>query len=82
MELDSPRAEAALAEFEQSVRVLEAGEARLEAARSHVAWGPALRRHGEVGTAREHFEAAARQFDASGLEAEPALSRRLINATC
>jgi tetratricopeptide (TPR) repeat protein len=53
-----------------SVRVLLSGEARLEAARTHVVWGIVCRDHGDRASARAHFEQASAQFEASGLARE------------
>lgn len=53
-----------------SSRAFEAAEAALEGARTHVAWGRELQRRGNPQAAREHFERAAAQFQASGLTSE------------
>jgi hypothetical protein len=50
-----------------SLSAFEAGEARLEAARTHVAWGQVLQARGNNSAARVHFEQAAAQFETSGL---------------
>lgn len=53
-----------------SLRLLESGDARLEAARTRVVWGKLLNERGNAQTAREHFEKAAAQFEISGLTRE------------
>jgi tetratricopeptide (TPR) repeat protein len=53
-----------------SVRVLLAGECRLEAARTQLVWGQCCRDRGDEEAAQQHFEQAAAQFEASGLERE------------
>ncbi len=58
------------AHLSSSLRAFELGNLRLEAARTHVAWGKILRQRGEWELARAHFEQAAAQFEASGLERE------------
>lgn len=61
--------------FAASLRAFDIGDARIEAARTHVAWGKSLREGGNVDAARAHFEQAAAQFQASGLEPELAQTR-------
>ncbi|MBO0790679.1 MAG: tetratricopeptide repeat protein, partial [Ktedonobacteraceae bacterium] len=61
------RWEEAQIHLEASVQILRSGEALLEAARTHVAWGLLCRDHGEQESARTHFERASVQFEASGL---------------
>jgi hypothetical protein len=73
-------AEAQLAE---SLRLFESGEARLEAARTHVAWGDACRERGDLTAAQTHWEQAAAQWEASGLEDELARTRaRMAQVRC
>jgi len=67
------------AHFAESLRRFEEGDAVLETARTHVAWGKILRGRGDVGSTREHFEQAAAQFEASGLTRELAEARRLLS---
>jgi class 3 adenylate cyclase/tetratricopeptide (TPR) repeat protein len=55
------------AHLAKSLRLLESGEVRLEAARTHVAWGKLCRHRGDFTGAREHFEKAAAQFEVSRL---------------
>ncbi len=61
-----------------SLEKFQAGGARLEAARTHVAWGQLLAQHGDEQAAREHLEKAAAQFQASGLTGELEQTERLI----
>lgn len=65
--------------FVESLRLLEMGDARLEVARTHIAWGNVLRANGNTSQAREHFEQAAAQFETSGLIHELAEARKMIN---
>ena len=62
----------------QSLDLLEAGQSRLEAARTHVVWGTVCRDRGDLAAARAHWEHAAAQWDASGLAHELARTRALI----
>lgn len=64
--------------FAASLSAFQAGEARLEAAQTQVAWGRALRERGNDAAAREHFEQAARQFEASGLTQKLDETRELV----
>ena len=61
-----------------SLSEFEAGEARLEAANTHVAWGQILRERGNNDAARSHFEQAAAQFERSGLAQQLDETRSLI----
>jgi tetratricopeptide (TPR) repeat protein len=70
-------AEAQLAE---SLRLLELGGSRLEAARTHVAWGAVCRDRGDSDAAREHWERAAAQWETSGLTRELERTRVLIES--
>lgn len=53
-------------------------DARLDAARTRVAWGKILQARGKTRAAREHFEQAAAQFQASGFERELQEVRALL----
>ncbi len=64
-----------------SVQALDAGDARLEAARSHVALGTLLRDHNEHAAAREHFDKAIAQFAKSELVEELEQTRRLDDSS-
>jgi hypothetical protein len=79
-ELTPPRWEGAEEELAKSVRLLEAGGAVIEAARTHVAWGQVLKARGKAEVAREHFEKAAAQFESSGLTSELERTNGLIAA--
>jgi hypothetical protein len=56
--------------FARSLELFERGSAVLEAARTRVAWGQVLLARGKAGAAREHFDRAAAQFQASKLTSE------------
>ncbi len=66
------------AQLAHSLRLLEEGQARLEAARTHVAWGTVCRERGDLASARVHWEQAAAQWEASELDHELARTRALI----
>jgi tetratricopeptide (TPR) repeat protein len=53
--------------FATSIQKLESGDACLEAARTHVAWGNLLRERGDIQSAHAHLNQAATQYQASGL---------------
>ena len=53
-----------------SIRAFEAGDARIEVARTHVVWGQVRRELRDHATAIAHFERAARQLAESGLIGE------------
>ena len=53
--------------FAASVRLLESGDARLEAARTHQLWGTVLCEQADVPSAQAHLELALAQFRAAGL---------------
>lgn len=53
-----------------SLQCFETGENRLEAARTHLAWGRVNQAQGNVSAAREHFEKAAAQFESAGVTRE------------
>jgi tetratricopeptide (TPR) repeat protein len=64
-----------------SLQCFETGDNRLEAARTHVAWGQISRNRGEAETARQHFEKAAAQFESAGLARELEQVRGFIAET-
>ncbi len=68
------------AHFARSVELFESGDARLEAARAHVAWGHVLQARGNNAAARQHFDQAAVQFQTSGLLREFEQTSELIAA--
>ncbi len=76
--LEPARWEEAEQHLGASLSAFEAGEARLEAAHTHVAWGQILHERGNDDAARVHFEQAAAQFEASGLTQQLAETRNLI----
>ena len=70
------RHEEAESQFAESLRLLESGDARLEAARTHLAWARLCRRRGQESEARGHVEQAAATFEACGLPVEAERARR------
>jgi tetratricopeptide (TPR) repeat protein len=76
--LEPPRWEEAEAQLAHSLRLLEEGQCRLEAARTQVAWGIVCRDRGDLAGARAHWERAAAQWKASGLDHELARTRTLL----
>ena len=62
-----------------SIKVLEAGHNRLEAARTHRVWGLLCHDRGNLAQAREHWEKAAVLFEASGLTRELGEVREFLN---
>jgi DNA-binding SARP family transcriptional activator len=65
--LTPPRWDEAESHLAESLRLFESGEAVVEAARTHVAWGLLCRARNNPTAAREHLEKAAAQFEASSL---------------
>lgn len=63
-----------------SLRLFEEDDARLEAARTRMAWGKILQERGETDLARKYLEQAAAQFNASGLKRELEETRILLAA--
>ncbi len=63
--LDPPGWEEAEKQFAESIKVLEIGKNRLEAARTHLVWGKVCRDHGDTAAAHYHWELANRQFTES-----------------
>ena len=61
-----------------SLRRFEEGEARLEAARTQVAWGLLCRDRGDSAGALNHLERAVTQFEASELAVELERTRSLL----
>jgi hypothetical protein len=68
------------AHLSASVRALEAGDARLEAARTQAVWGRLLANRRAVAAAREHLTLAAAQFERTALTAELARTREIIES--
>lgn len=66
-QLSTPNWAEAESHLAASLQAFEAVDARLEAARTHVAWGKMLQARGNAKAAREHFEKAAAQYETSGL---------------
>ena len=76
--LDPPRLDEAEHQLKESLRLLESGQHRVEAARTHVAWGSVCRDRGDLAAAREHWEQATAQFEASDLVQELERIRALL----
>ncbi len=72
--------EEAAIHFTNSLTKFEEGGARLETARTHIAWGKVLQERGNMEAAREHFEKAAAQFQESGMVSELEQAKHLINS--
>ena len=54
------------------------GNAPIMGARTHAAWGRVAQARGNLEAAREHYERAAAQFAASGLEGDLSATRALL----
>jgi tetratricopeptide (TPR) repeat protein len=78
--LETPRWDEAELQLARSLRLLEEGQSRLEAARTHVAWGVVCRNRGDLAGARAHWEQATAQWERSGLTHELARTRALIES--
>ena len=76
---ESPRWDEAEIQLAASIKVLEAGHNRLEAARTHRVWGLLCHDRGNLAQAREHWEKAAVLFEASGLTRELGEVREFLN---
>jgi DNA-binding SARP family transcriptional activator/tetratricopeptide (TPR) repeat protein len=76
--VEHPRWKEAEAQLAHSLRLLEEGQCRLEAARTQVAWGIVCRDRGDLTGAQAHWERAAAQWETSGLEHELARTRTLL----
>jgi tetratricopeptide (TPR) repeat protein len=76
--LAPPQWDEAEAQLTESLRLFESGQARLEAACTHLAWGVVCRDRGDLAAARAHWEHAAAQWKASGLTRELGRTRALL----
>jgi class 3 adenylate cyclase/tetratricopeptide (TPR) repeat protein len=76
--VDPPRWDEAENQLTEGLRLLESGQHRVEAARTHVAWGSVCRARGDLAAARGHWEQAAAQWEASDLTHELERTRALI----
>jgi DNA-binding SARP family transcriptional activator/predicted ATPase len=76
--LEPPHWEEAAAQLAHSLRLFESGQARLEAARTHVAWGIVCRDRGDLDGARAHWERAVAQWETSRLDYELARTEALL----
>jgi class 3 adenylate cyclase/tetratricopeptide (TPR) repeat protein len=77
---DPPRWQAAEAHLTESLELLEAGDSRLPAAHTRMAWAVICRARGDSASAREHVALAAAQFEASGLDAELRWAQRALES--
>ena len=68
--LDPPRLEEAETHLANSLHLFETGDNRLDAARTHTAWGLVCQKRGNAKAANEHFEKAMTQFESAGLRRE------------
>jgi tetratricopeptide (TPR) repeat protein len=77
--LAPPRWVEAEAQLKESLRLLESGQNRIEAAHTRLAWGRLCRDRGNPAAARAHWEQAAAQWETSGLTHELERTRSLID---
>jgi tetratricopeptide (TPR) repeat protein len=75
---ESSRWDEAEIQFAESLKVLESGQNRLEAARTQRAWGLLCYERGDLAPAREHWQKAAALFEASSLTRELEEVRELL----
>jgi tetratricopeptide (TPR) repeat protein len=68
--LAPPRWDEAEDQLKESLRLLESGKIRVEAAYTHLAWGNVCRNRKNHAAARKHWEQAAVQFETSDLVQE------------
>jgi class 3 adenylate cyclase/tetratricopeptide (TPR) repeat protein len=68
--MSPPRFEEAERHLSTSIELLESGDARLQAAHTHVIWGRLCRDRGDRDAAIYHFRLAEDQFENSGLRDE------------
>jgi predicted ATPase len=74
----APEWDAAESQLAKSIEILESGQKRLEAARSHLAWGEICRNRGSTDRAVSHWEQAHQQFTASNATRETERVQKLI----
>jgi hypothetical protein len=70
--------EAAEKHFAESIKVFEIGKNRLEAARTHLAWGKVCRDRGNTELANNYWELANRQFTESNSTGEMQAVQKLM----
>jgi class 3 adenylate cyclase/tetratricopeptide (TPR) repeat protein len=73
-----PRWDEAEEQMAESLRLLESGQDRLEAARTQVAWGTVCRDRGNYAGARAHWEKSLVQWETSGIAGELANVQSLM----
>jgi class 3 adenylate cyclase len=76
--LAPPRWDEAEDQLNESLRLLESGQHRVEAAYTHLAWGSVCRDRENHAAAREHWEQAAVQFEDSDLLQELGRTHALL----
>jgi tetratricopeptide (TPR) repeat protein len=76
--LDPPRWDEAEDQLDKSLRLLESGQIRVEAARTQMVWGSVCRDRGDHAAAREHWKKAAVQFETSNLLQELGRTHALL----
>jgi tetratricopeptide (TPR) repeat protein len=76
----SPQWNEAEAQLTESLRVLELGPSRPEAARTRLVWGSLCHSRGDVASARKHWEKAAALFESCDIAKELENVRRLLAA--
>jgi tetratricopeptide (TPR) repeat protein len=78
--LQPPEWDQAEAHLSESLRLFEEGQARLQAARTRVAWGSVCCDRGDLAGARAHWERAAAQWERSDLAHKLERTRALIHS--
>jgi tetratricopeptide (TPR) repeat protein len=78
--LPVPAWDQAEARMAESVGILESGRNRLEAARTHLAWGEICRDRGNTASALSHWEEANRRFTASNATYEMQKVQKLMTS--
>ncbi|MGB8647371.1 MAG: adenylate/guanylate cyclase domain-containing protein [Anaerolineae bacterium] len=79
--LDPPQWEEADAHLASSLQMLEAGDSKMEAARTRLAWGRVYLQRKDSPSARAHFEKALAQFESSGSADEARQAREWLART-
>jgi len=74
-----PRWDEAEAQMAESLRLLESGQALMETARTHLAWGAICCDRSDGISARHHWEQAAAQWEKSNIPWEMEQTQALID---
>jgi predicted negative regulator of RcsB-dependent stress response len=64
--------------LEHSLKILQAGQNSNEVARTRLMWGRLCADTGRTEAAHDHWQEAAREFDAAGLTHEAESAKRLL----